>query len=67
MAGPDFGSPAVTTRCRTPKGGIEVGDFGLFGDAWLSCTLGSRAEEDRADLAERTSRWCAAVVTAAGS
>ena len=67
VAGPDFGSPSVTTRCRTPKGGIEVGYFGLFGDAWLSCTLGSRAEEDRADLPERTSRWCAAVVTAAGS
>ncbi|GAA2156452.1 hypothetical protein GCM10009844_44720 [Nocardioides koreensis] len=67
VAGPDFGAPSVTTRCRTPKGGVQEGHFGLFGDAWLSCTLGARAKQDRADLAERASRWCAAVVTAAGS
>jgi hypothetical protein len=67
VAGPDFGAPSVTTRCRTPHGGVEVGYFGLFGDAWLSCTLGSRAKDQRAGLAERTSRWCAAVLAAAGA
>ncbi len=67
VAGPDFGAPSVTTRCRTSHGGVEVGYFGLFGDAWLSCTLGSRAKDQRADLAERTSRWCAAVLAAAGA
>ena len=37
---------------------------GLFGDAWLSCSLSARAAVD--DLAERTDRWCATVVQATG-
>ena len=61
--GPQFGKPSVSTSCGTPKT-IEEGYFGLFGDAWLSCTLGVRKPEP-ADLTERTSRWCAAVVKAA--
>ena len=61
--GAAYGAPSVATRCGTRKG-IEEGYFGLFGDAWLSCTLSARKPEP-ADLAERTSRWCAAVVKAA--
>jgi hypothetical protein len=61
--GAAFGKPSVATRCTTPKG-VDDGYFGLFGDAWLSCTLGARKPEP-ADLTERTSRWCAAVVKAA--
>lgn len=61
--GPQFGQPSVATTCGTPKT-IEEGYFGLFGDAWLSCTLSARKPEP-ADLTERTSRWCAAVVKAA--
>lgn len=65
-SGPAFGAPSVSTRCRTSDGVVQ-GYFGLFGDAWLSCTLGAKGKKSPADLPERTSRWCAAVVAAAGS
>jgi len=50
---PDFGSPSVAVRCADGTTSFH----GLFGDAWLSCSLG-------ADL-ERVSRWCVAVAEAA--
>ena len=56
-----FGSPSVATRCQTLQGG-RVGYVGLFGSAWLSCTLtASRGAGERAD------QWCAAVALAASS
>lgn len=61
--GPDYGRPSVATLCGTPRT-VEQGYFGLFGDAWLSCTLSARKPEPQ-DLTERTSRWCVAVVKAA--
>lgn len=60
----DFGSPSVATRCGG-DGEIEEGYRGLFGDAWLSCTLGSTGREQPDDLTERTDRWCVQVLEAA--
>jgi hypothetical protein len=62
--GPRFGAPSVAVRCATGEG-TEQGYFGLFGDAWLSCTLTLPARDDSTDQPERTSRWCAAVLLAA--
>ncbi len=38
---------------------------GLFGDAWLTCSV--MAAGDPADLAARASEWCVQVVEAARS
>ncbi len=52
---PDYGSPSIAVRC-----GDETAFHGLFGDAWLSCSL------DATDV-ERVGRWCVAVAQAATS
>jgi hypothetical protein len=60
-----YGDPSVATTCRRDSG-IQVGYRGLFGDAWLTCTLttpGGQQEE----LADQAGRWCAAVATGASS
>ncbi|GCD90969.1 hypothetical protein [Nocardioides sp. LS1] len=59
-----FGKPSVATRCGTPRGHFQ-GYYGLFGDAWLSCTLAVPGKQEPADLTERASDWCAAVALAA--
>ncbi|MFC4785334.1 hypothetical protein ACT8ZV_12725 [Nocardioides sp. MAHUQ-72] len=61
----DFGSISVTTRCGTRKT-VEEGYYGLFGDAWLSCTLADPKPESE-DLTERADDWCGAVALAAAS
>lgn len=53
-----FGVPSVALRC-----GDELRYAGLFGDAWLTCTL----EAAGADLPARADEWCAAVAVAASS
>jgi len=58
----DFGSPSVATRCRTDEG-VERSWRGLFGDAWLVCTLTSR--ERGVATEQRTSEWCVSVLEAA--
>ncbi len=65
--GAGFGSPSVATSCgpRATGKGTELGWFGLFGDAWLGCTLGAAPGAEPPDLAERADRWCAAVAQAA--
>jgi len=62
-----FGSTSVATSCgrRVSGAGAELGHHGLFGDAWLSCTLTAPRGPEPADLAERADHWCAAVVQAA--
>ena len=56
------GSPArVWVRCEDGTTAFH----GLFGDAWLSCSLRIRPAGD-ADL-DRVGRWCATVAQAAGS
>jgi hypothetical protein len=60
-----FGSPSVAVGCRAGRT-LTAAYHGLFGDAWLSCSLavpvGGAA---RADLVDRAGRWCVAVATAA--
>jgi hypothetical protein len=67
---PAFGRPSAAVVCRA-DGTLEASYRGLFGDAWLSCSLavpaaGASADRAaRADLVDRTGRWCVAVATAA--
>lgn len=62
--GDQYGTPSVASRCTT--GAVTEDTLrGLFGDAWLTCTLATRNEP--IDLPERTSEWCVQVVEAAGS
>jgi hypothetical protein len=64
---PRFGTRSVAVICRT-RGGLVGAFHGLFGDAWLSCSVGGpggAAPLDRAALLDRAGRWCAAVVVAA--
>lgn len=62
---PAFGRPSAAVVCRA-DGALEASYRGLFGDAWLSCALSVPASgADRAELAERADRWCAAVAIAA--
>jgi len=56
-----FGTPWVALTC-TAEGATTLSYRGLFGDAWLVCTLGGTTAPD-ADLADR---WCASVLRAAG-
>lgn len=60
---PRFGARSAALRCAGDPG-VVASYRGLFGDAWLSCSLGVPAES--ADLVERAERWCATVVQAAG-
>lgn len=57
---PAFGRPSAATRCGTTTWTITL--RGLFGDAWLSCSLAGSGEPALVDRAER---WCAAVAQAA--
>ncbi len=58
-----YGAPSVALACRAP-GGLEISHRGLFGDAWLTCTLAG-PQEDRAAALDRAGRWCVAVAAAA--
>ncbi len=63
-----YGAPSVGVRCAG-KSRQQASYRGLFGDAWLTCTLslpGGGPGRVSADvLVERTDRWCAAVALAA--
>lgn len=70
-----FGRPSVTARCTDDRA-TERSHRGLFGDAWLTCTLAEPEESaepgDEAgapagheDLDHRASEWCVAVLEAA--
>lgn len=61
--GPAFGRPSVARVCRTPDL-AEASYRGLFGDAWLSCSVSLRGVDDL-DLLDRAGRWCVAVAEAA--
>lgn len=70
-----FGSPAVGTLCRT-GGRTTVTYRGLFGDAWLACSLdtptaadqpaGARAAAEK-ELTAQAGIWCVRVATTAAS
>jgi hypothetical protein len=58
-----FGQPS--SSCEYGGGGATVVRYqGLFGDAWLTCSLRWSGPQDPADD-DRASRWCAAVATGA--
>lgn len=72
VGGAAFGSPSVALRCptdpaaarRAPARALYEWSYrGLFGDAWLTCTLLARGDD--AGAADRADRWCAAVVQVA--
>ena len=56
---PAFGSPSVAVRCDDGTTSFH----GLFGDAWLSCSLAGATSV--APDPEVAGRWCATVVQAA--
>ena len=58
---PPFGRPSVALVCRTTTG-LQASFRGLFGDAWLTCTVSGRLE--RSEATERADRWCVAVLDA---
>lgn len=63
---PAFGSPSVALVCTV--GTARTASYrGLFGDAWLSCSLTQPATLPVAELVTRTGRWCVAVARAAAT
>jgi hypothetical protein len=54
-----FGRRTVAVTCRSGDGPTTTYQ-GLFGDAWLSCSLSGSD-------AEATARWCLAVARAAAA
>ena len=62
---PAFGSPSTALECRG-EGGTTVSWRGLFGDAWLSCSLTVEGPADES-VVQRADRWCVAVATAASA
>ncbi|MEQ4548329.1 hypothetical protein [Nocardioides kribbensis] len=59
----EYGAPSLGLVCEAgPVTRVQYA--GLFGDAWLSCSLTLPRSTERADLLERGSRWCAAVALA---
>jgi hypothetical protein len=61
---PAFGTPSVATTCTLGEK-RTVSWRGLFGDAWLTCTLSQGVGAPEADLVQRAGRWCVAVAQAA--
>lgn len=62
---PAFGDPSLALVCRS-GGRAEASYRGLFGDAWLSCSVSvATADADPKDLVDRAGRWCVAVAVAA--
>ena len=59
-----FGTPSVATTCTNGEQ-RTVSWRGLFGDAWLTCTLTQGVGTTEADLVARAGRWCVAVAQAA--
>lgn len=60
----DFGTPSVGVLCRTATG-VRTSYRGLFGDAWLACSLSGPFERDEAT--ERTGEFCVAAAQAAST
>jgi hypothetical protein len=65
VGAPAFGRPSAV--CGSPAhDGYAVTFRGLFGDAWLTCSL-TLGDEPRATVEARAMRWCAAVATGAAA
>lgn len=67
---PAFGKPSVATVCpntgTTSTKAITVRYAGLFGDAWLSCSVAAPTKVGQDKLVDRAGRWCVEVAKAAG-
>ena len=63
---PRFGARTVAVRCHTAAG-VVTAFHGLFGDAWLSCSLEGTGRADEATALDRAGRWCVTVVQAAAA
>lgn len=63
---PAYGAPSAAVIC-TSGATATVTFRGLFGDAWLSCSLTAAASVAPAELLERGGRWCVAVAQAASA
>jgi hypothetical protein len=63
---PDFGSPTAAIAC-TGAGDQRVSFRGLFGDAWLACSVSAprTAGLTQDALVDRAGRWCVSVARAA--
>lgn len=67
VPGPAYGDPSVALIC-SGDGQVEASYRGLFGDAWLTCTVTvPAAGVDRPALQDRAGRWCVAVANAAAA
>lgn len=64
---PAYGTPSVALLCT--QGELRTASYrGLFGDAWLACSLTLRpGDATDAELTERVGRWCVAVAEAAAA
>ena len=63
---PSYGAPSLALVC--PAGDRLWASFrGLFGDAWLACSLSVPAAVGEDELLARAGRWCVAVAQAASS
>ncbi|MBZ5737482.1 hypothetical protein [Nocardioides mangrovi] len=58
---PAYGAPTAAVRCRA-DGAVTTSFHGLFGDAWLSCSL--TTQDRSAAILERAGRWCVTVAQA---
>jgi hypothetical protein len=58
---PAFGTPSIAVSC-TGKAAVTASYRGLFGDAWLACSV-TRPSAD--GLPEAADQWCSAVLQAA--
>jgi pyruvate/2-oxoglutarate dehydrogenase complex dihydrolipoamide acyltransferase (E2) component len=66
---PAYGQPSVGLVCTSARG-HEVSFRGLFGDAWLVCSLRNAdvpAGQMTDDAVERAGRWCVAVARGASA
>ncbi|TNM37429.1 hypothetical protein FHP29_16500 [Nocardioides albidus] len=61
---PAYGAPSTGVLCAGEA--VRTASFrGLFGDAWLACSLTLPVDVPEDDLVERAGRWCVAVAQAA--
>ncbi len=61
---PAYGDPTVAVVCGD-AGLVTASYRGLFGDAWLACTLSLPGRTGQQELLDRAGRWCVAVAEAA--
>jgi hypothetical protein len=62
---PRFGARSAAVRCAD-DGAVVASYRGLFGDAWLSCSLRA-PDAAAADLPDRATTWCTDVLHAASA